>query len=841
MAKTNIKFNNTTYSVDESVLAPAKTELQTHLSTVMNGTGATISLGGTEYSVDSTKLSTAMNSFISYLGTIEGNGSKVVVNGTEYSIDSTKLTSAISEIEAVLGGTGEERLEGDGSEFHILAPSSLSFRSSAPLNELKEVQIDGVTVDPANYTLEEGSTIVTFPIDYLKNFGKGNYEVTVESENKSVSGEFTVVDPDLNEHGFYYNQPYVTEAELPIEEGATSKAAFFLRENGTFDLIFVKYALTTSGTFTCEGKNATMYLGDTVFTGVWSDDGKSIYCNELQVNSVLGSTEIAADSDFMYVYNETLGGYQITPIDKTKSYYGLIKNNINNIPTVAISDTAFMECTSLTKIVIPDTVTTIGENAFWNCYSLKECVIGNSVKNIGNSAFFHSGVTSITIPDSIISIGDDAFDCCYTLVEVINKSSLNIVAGSQDNGSVARYAKEVHGGKSKIVDKNNYQFYTHSDVNYLVGYTGDNTEITLPESYNGKSYEIYEYMFYYCPNIVSIVIHDGVTSIGDCAFYGCDNLTDLTIGNSVTSIGEAAFYFCDRLTNVKLPDSLTSISDDAFNSCSSLMYNEYDNAYYLGNSLNPYLVLKQAKDTSITSCEINSGTRFILERAFYDCSSLTSIVVPNSVTSISDDAFVGCDSLAYNEYNNAYYLGNSLNPYLVLKQAKNMSITSCEIKSETRFVLANAFHGCSSLTSIVIPDSVTSIGEQAFYGCSSLTSIKVGYANSNYKHIDDNLYTKDGKTLLKYAPGKTDVSFTIPGSVTSISRYAFNSCFNLINIVIPDSVTNIDSYAFHGCGLTSITFEGTKAQWNAISKGSYWNDDVSATYVQCSDGQVALV
>ena len=780
-----------------------------------------------------------------------------------------------------------EKLEGDGQEFYTMAPSTLTFRSSAPLNEFKEVQINGQTVDPSNYTLEEGSTIVTFSIDYLKTFGKGNYEVTVKSESKTVKGEFTVVDPDLNEYGFYYNQPYVTEVELPIEAGATSKAAFFLRENGAVDVIYIKYGLTMSGTFTCEGKNATMYLGNMVLTSVWSDDGKSIYNNEMQITAVLGSAELAADSDFMYVYDATLEGYKVTPINKTKSYYGLIKSNINDIPTVAISDRAFHECDSLVKITIPDTVTTIGEYAFWQCYSLKECVIGNSVKNIGNCAFSQSGLTSITIPASVTSIGEQAFDSCYTLVEVINKSPLNIVAGLQDNGSVARYAKEVHGGKSKIVDKNNYQFYTHSGVNYLVGYTGDNTELTLPESYNGKNYEIYKYMFHYCPNIVSIVIHDGVTSIGDCAFYGCDNLTNLTIGNSVTSIGSAAFYFCDRLTNVKLPDSLTNISGNAFGGCDNLAYNEYNNAYYLGNSLNPYLVLKQAKDTSITSCEINSGTRFILERAFYDCSNLTSIIIPNSVMSISEDVFVGCDSLSYNEYNNVYYLGNSLNPYLVLKQAKESSITSCEIKSETRFILGKAFYGCSSLmsivihngvmsigehafdycrnlTSIVIPDSVTSIGDEAFGSCNSLTSIKVGYANSNYKHINDNLYTKDGKTFLQYALGKTDMSFTLPDGVTSIGNFALSGCCNLTSIVIPDgvenigrealsycnsltsivipdSVTSIGQSAFNHCGeLTSILFEGTIANWNAISKGWGWNTNVPATYIQCSDGQVAI-
>jgi hypothetical protein len=103
MAKTNIKFNNTTYQVDESTLASATAQLQSHLSTVMNGSGAAISLGGLSYNIDSAKLSNATNAFVSYLGTVAGNGYKIMVNGTEYSIDASKMSDAIAELETVLG------------------------------------------------------------------------------------------------------------------------------------------------------------------------------------------------------------------------------------------------------------------------------------------------------------------------------------------------------------------------------------------------------------------------------------------------------------------------------------------------------------------------------------------------------------------------------------------------------------------------------------------------------------------------------------------------------------------------------------------------------------------
>lgn len=114
MAKTNISFDNKTYSIDDASLSSATTALRQHLSTTMNGTGATIGLGGTNYNIDSTKLSTATNAFVAHLGTIAGNGSKVVVNGREYGIDSAKVAGVIADLHTVFGGlhSGDDSNDG---------------------------------------------------------------------------------------------------------------------------------------------------------------------------------------------------------------------------------------------------------------------------------------------------------------------------------------------------------------------------------------------------------------------------------------------------------------------------------------------------------------------------------------------------------------------------------------------------------------------------------------------------------------------------------------------------------------------------------------------------------
>lgn len=415
MAK--IILNNTEYSIDDATLAPATAELKSHLSTVMNGEGAVITIDGTSYNVDATKLAAAKDDFIAHLGTIAGNGAKIKIGDTEYSIDSAKLAGAISELESVLSGTGEEHLEGTGSEYYTLAPTALSFRSTEPLAEFQEVQVNEQTVDPANYTLEEGSTIVKLSIDYLKTLDIGSHEVAIVSQNKTVKGEFSVAAPEFNNYGFYYNQPY--SANLPMFGGDT---AFFIREDGTFDIITVGKNPTTS-TYTVNGNTIAAVVPPLgAVTCTVSADGTSIYCNEVGVTfELFGSTAIAADDDYVYIYKEDLGGYEVNAIDKTKAEYGDIKTGINGIDTVKLMDYMFAENHSLISIPhIPDSVTTIGEYAFSSCESLTSVEIPDSVTTIGHGEFNNcDGLTNIDIPNSVTVIKAVAFNHCDNLTNLI--------------------------------------------------------------------------------------------------------------------------------------------------------------------------------------------------------------------------------------------------------------------------------------------------------------------------------------------------------------------------------------------------------------------------------------
>ena len=241
---------------------------------------------------------------------------------------------------------------------------------------------------------------------------------------------------------------------------------------------------------------------------------------------------------------------------------------------------------------------------------------------------------------------------------------------------------------------------------------------TATVTYRGNYYDSYSNEYSGSVVIPSSVTYNdttySVTSIGDDAFYECYSLTSITIPNSVTSIGYGAFQYCSSLASITIPNSVTSIGNNAFGGCSSF-----------------------------TSVTIPNSVISIGDYAFGGCSSLTSVTIPNSVTSIGGWAFngTGIYTNAANWKNGALYINNCL------IGVEEDFMGDYAIKAGTRLIAGGAFYNCKSLTSVTIPNSVTSIGDYAFRGCESLTSV------------------------------------TIPNSVTSIGSFAFDGCFKLTSVI----------------------------------------------------------
>ena len=523
-----------------------------------------------------------------------------------------------------------------------------------------------------------------------------------------------------------------------------------------------------------------------------------------------------------------------------------------------IPSSAFYNCSRLTSITIPESVTSIGERAFSGCSSLTSITIPESVTSIGERAFDGCGsLTSITIPESVTSIGDYAFRGCENLKTIINYSKILIQRGGSDNGQVGLYADRVIN-IDEVID--GYAFKTINGVHYLTGYIGDDTELILPNNYQGKRYQIGNNAFRGYSRLTSITIPEGMTSIGYEAFKGCSNLkratipssvttieqgafsgtglTSVTIPEGVTSLGMYAFDNSPQLTKVELPSTLTSIGNNAFENCTKLSdISIPNNVTSIGNAT-------FAGCSSLTSITIPESVTSIGYEAFKGCSNLKRATIPSSVTTIEQGAFSGTGltsvtipegvtSLGMYAFDNSPQLTKVELPS-TLTSIGNNAFENCtklldiSIPNNLTSIGASAFSECSSLTAITIPEGVTSIGNNAFYGCYNLNTIinnsnlNLAKGSSSYGYIayyatnifegctlvDDFAFnTVDGKHYLSYYLGHS-TKIVLPesynGESYTISENAFSNCAEILSLTIPANVEAIEEDAFRNFDIAKV-------------------------------------
>ena len=528
------------------------------------------------------------------------------------------------------------------------------------------------------------------------------------------------------------------------------------------------------------------------------------------------------------------------------AFYGCSSLSSIAIPNsvTSIGNQAFLGCDALSSIAIPSSVTSIGNHAFYGCSSLSSITIPDSVAIIGNYVFAYcSSLSSITIPSGVTSIGNQAFLGCTNLSSITIPDSVTSLGVAAFYNIKSDAVIHYEGSRNDL-----YKITGIADSyvsNYKVDCKTENVTWTLDEGilaisgtgpmedYNNSSNKAPWYD--QRENIKTVIISDGIMSIGNYAFKDCNSLSSITIPDSVTSIGYNAFCYCSSLSTLTVPNNVTSIRNNAFRYCSSLT------SITIPDSVTSIGQFAFCYCSSLRSIEIPDSVTSIAPYAFGYCNSLSDVTIPDSVTIIEDYVFCGCKNLSSITIPDS---ATSIDPYAFYNCS---SLSSIAIPNSVTSIEKYAFSSCNSLSSITIPNSVTSVGDYAFYNCSSLNSITIPNSVTSigsyaFDGIDSNAIIYYDGTLDEFRntigdvfPAATirctalysgncgangdNVTWTLDenGTLTisgtgAMADYSiraeapwYKQGDYITNVIISDGVTSIGEYAFFNTGLSSIT------------------------------------
>lgn len=617
------------------------------------------------------------------------------------------------------------------------------------LNEITSNLATIGKTDEWEYTINDDNS-ATLTV-YKKNIS-GNFDIPNIIDNHLVSG--------LGDDLFNYATK-MTSISLP--EGLTSIGARTFQgcSNLEWDVKFPS-TLTSIGDNAFNGcGKITGNLDEIMNSNVKYGKGVFMRCNSLtgNIETLIG----------MLDENETVISESLF-----SGFSGATGNLVIPARITKIEDNAFYGCSGINSISFEssDTLKSIGNYSFYQCTGLDGNLnLPSSVENIGEYAFYeNTGITSLDLPDSLSSMGQYAFAYCKNLGGNVN----------------------ISANLNKL---ENYSFYYCTK---LIG-------VTFKSNYNKSTVEI-----------------------GNGAFSSCTGLQNITFPNNLLTIGQSSFYSCLSLTNVYLPNSLTNIQLSAFNNCSNL------NITHWSNNLQVIQFTAFLNCKSLCSLPDLSSLNTIKDSAFSNClllgssgeNNVISWLATSSITELEDSIFKNCSYLTGNYFGNitnknniqikisgSPFAGTNVKFSKVLDLEGKSAIKDSEYAGVTKFFDANG----NEITTINIPDNITSIGASAFSGCTSITSVNISnnvtiignkaFINckslSSIKLPENTSYTIMASSLLDGCSNLQNIE--IPKCITTISGNALANC-NFESLYIPSNVKYIGGGAFaNSCNLKSIT------------------------------------